>query len=122
MQGDAASLHPPQVFVQIEIQSTPLNRVTSGPGYLDPIKRRNILTEYCRSVTIVTKSQRGFLNHQKHISIVKHRVFSHFSGKKMSQILSGSVRSTDGSIKRSILYMPQVAHDRDTHASSNTSP
>ena len=27
------------------IQSTPLNRVTSGPGYFDPIKRRNLLTE-----------------------------------------------------------------------------
>ena len=29
----------------IELQSTPLNRVTSGPGYFDPIKRRNLLTE-----------------------------------------------------------------------------
>ena len=28
-----------------EIQSTPLNRVTSGPGYFDPVKRRNLLTE-----------------------------------------------------------------------------
>ena len=30
---------------KFRIQSTPLNRVTSGPGYFDPIKRRNLLTE-----------------------------------------------------------------------------
>ena len=29
----------------LEIQSTPLNRATSGPGYFDPIKRRNLLPE-----------------------------------------------------------------------------
>ena len=33
------------ICVYVYIQSTPLNRVTSGPGYFDPIKRRNLLTE-----------------------------------------------------------------------------
>ena len=31
--------------VKNHIQSTPLNRATSGPGYFDPIKQRNLLTE-----------------------------------------------------------------------------
>ena len=28
-----------------QIHPTPLNRATSVPGYFDPIKRRNLLTE-----------------------------------------------------------------------------
>ena len=35
------------------IQSTPLNRVTSGPGCFDPIKRRNRLTENIVSQTVI---------------------------------------------------------------------
>ena len=32
-------------LIEPKIQSTPLNRATSGPVYFDPIKRRNLLTE-----------------------------------------------------------------------------
>ena len=44
------------------------------------------------SITIVTNPKGTFSNIKKHTSIVKHRVLSHFSGRKMSQIFSGSVR------------------------------
>ena len=36
-----------------QLQSTPLNRATSGPGCFDPIKRRNILTENIVSQTVI---------------------------------------------------------------------
>ena len=35
------------------LQSTPLNRVTSGPGCFDPIKWRNRLTENIASQTVI---------------------------------------------------------------------
>ena len=35
------------------VQSTPLNRATSGPGCFDPIKRRNLLTENIVSQTVI---------------------------------------------------------------------
>ena len=28
------------IIIRLTIQSTPLNRVTSGPGYFDPINRK----------------------------------------------------------------------------------
>ena len=37
---------------RFNIQSTTLNRATSGPGYFDPIKRRNLLTENIVSQTV----------------------------------------------------------------------
>ena len=37
----------------VQIQSTPLNRATSGPGCFDPIKRRNLLTENIVSQTVI---------------------------------------------------------------------
>ena len=42
-----------QPCLAMSLQSTPLNRVTSGPGYFDPIKRRNLLTENILSQTVI---------------------------------------------------------------------
>ena len=46
------------------IQSTPLNRVTSGPGCFDPIKRRNRLTgvPIKRSILYIILVDRLFLS------------------------------------------------------------
>ena len=40
-------------FSNSRIQSTPLNRATSGPGCFDSIKRRNRLTENIVSQTVI---------------------------------------------------------------------
>ena len=51
-----------------------------------------MLTEYDRSVTIVTNPERGFLNHQMTHFHRQVRVFSHASARKMYQIFAGRVR------------------------------
>ena len=76
-----SSNYPSTLFIESILCIPPIYR----PDYL-------YLAEYGRSVTIVTNPERGFLNHQKHTSIDKPRVLSHFSGRKMSQIFSGRVR------------------------------
>ena len=40
-----SSVEPPTRGEKKDIQSTPLNRVTSVRGHFDPIKRRTLLTE-----------------------------------------------------------------------------
>ena len=56
--------------------------------------RPEALTEYSPSVTIVTNPERG-LSQPSNTSIDKSRVFSHFSGRKMSQLFAGRVRLTN---------------------------